>query len=236
MGYVFLGALALLAGLAAYNHISKLSPRVRMRALRWLVVGGGFLLAGFMLVARRFDLALFLGVTAFAVLRTGKLGPFSFDAPEGASGNVSEVRSYRFAMELDHDTGAVHGRVLNGQFAGMDLMDLDEWETRTLLAEIEGDQDSLSLLESWLDVNRSGWREYFAGDSADESSGQTSHSDPIAEAYDVLGLAPGAGAEEIRAAHRELMKALHPDHGGSSYLAAKINQARDTLLDSVRKE
>ena len=233
MSYVFLGALALLAALAAINYLRKVNQRVLMRGLRWVVVGLGFLLAAIMLFARRFDIALFFAAGAFAVLRTGRLGPFSFDGPETGEGNISKVRSYRFAMELDHDTGAVTGRVLNGQFAGMDLMDLDEWQVRTLLAEVEGDPDSLSLLESWLDVNRSGWREYFAeqdGGHADAAAG----TDPLAEAYEVLGLAPGASEEEIRAAHRELMKALHPDHGGSSYLAAKINEARDLLLGQVK--
>src|SRR5690606_2666423 len=98
--------------------------------------------------------------------------------------------SYRFAMELDHDTGAVTGRVLNGTFAGMDLLDLGEWETRTLLAEVENDPDSLSLLESWLDANRSGWREYFAGQGAGAADDNTIQSDPVAEAYEVLGLKP----------------------------------------------
>src|SRR5690606_20928970 len=132
------------------------------------------------------------------------------------------------------DTGAVTGRVLNGQFAGMDLMDLGEMETRLLLAEVEGDADSLSLLESWLDANRGGWREYFAGQDADEKSSAETGRDPVAEAYDVLGLKPGASDDDIRAAHRDLMKAVHPDHGGSSYLAAKINQARDLLLRHVQ--
>lgn len=228
MTYFFIGGIALLAGLAAYNYLRGVDQRLFRRALRWLVGGLGMLAAVGLLFARRFDIALFVGAGAFSILRTGRLGPISFDGPAMDAGNISKVQSYRFAMELDHDTGAVTGRVLNGQFAGMDLMDLGEAETRILLAEIEGDADSVSLFESWLDANRAGWREYFAGQEPPPPP-QTGN-DPVAEAYAVLGLKPGASDEEIRAAHRDLMKAVHPDHGGSSYLASRINKARDRLL------
>lgn len=229
MSYVFLGALALLAILAIYQFLRGVDRRLLMTGLRWLVVGVAGLAAAFMIFARRIDIALILGATAISVWRTGRLGPFSFDGPP--EGNISKVQSRYLAMELDHDTGAVEGRVLSGPFAGADLMDMGENETRALIAEIEADPDSLHLLESWLDANRAGWREYFAETERDNQHGErAAASDPLAEAYEVLGLKPGASDEAIRAAHRELMKAVHPDHGGSSYLAAKINQARDLLL------
>lgn len=233
MNYVFLGALGLLGVLFAVNYLRNLEPRILWKVLRWTVGGLGMAIAVLLLVIRRFDLALFVGAGAFAVLRTGRLGAFSFGRGALGKRNISKVQSYRFAMELDHDTGEVSGRVLNGQFAGMDLLDLGEWETRILLSEVENDADSRSLLESWLDANRAGWREYFAEQDAAGEAPRAPNGDPIAEAYEVLGLKPGASADDIRAAHRELMKAVHPDHGGSSYLAAKINQARDLLLKEV---
>lgn len=234
MTYVFLGGLALLAALAAYSRLRKLDRRILRRSLRWLVGGLGALIAIGMVLARRIDIAIFVGTAALAVLRSGKLGPFSLDGPTEEAGNISKVRSHSFAMELDHDTGAVSGHVVRGRFSGMDLMDLGEMDTRVLLAEVQNDPDSMRLLESWLDVNRQGWREYFAEQDAGTSPGTTGGGDPVAEAYDVLGLKPGATADEIRAAHHQLMKAMHPDHGGSSYLAAKINQARDLLLKQGR--
>ncbi|WP_127751658.1 DnaJ domain-containing protein [Devosia sp. 1566] len=234
MTYILLGSLALLATLAIFNQIKRYDPQLLRRGLRWLVGGLGVAIATLLLVARRLDLALFVGAAAFAVLRTGRLGPFSLQGPLGPAHNISKVRSYRFAMELDHDTGAVSGRILNGEFAGMDLLDLGEADTRTLLAEVAGDADSLSLLESWLDANRSGWREYFAQQDSGGTGEAAPERDPLEEAYAILGLEADATEEQIRTAHRELMKAVHPDHGGSSYLAAKINQARDLLLKHAK--
>ena len=232
MTYFFLGGVALLAALAAYQYLRGVSRGQLMRGLRWAVGGGAALLAVGLLLARRFDIAVFVGAGAFSVLRYGRLGPFSFDSVTAQAGNVSRIKSRYFAMELDHDTGTVAGRVLAGRFAGADLMDLGEMDTRQLIAEIEGDPDSVSLLESWLDANRSGWREYFAETAAAGAASESAPEDSDAEAYAILGLQPGASDAEIRAAHHELMKGVHPDHGGSSYLAAKINTARDRLLKS----
>jgi hypothetical protein len=232
MTYFFLGGVALLAALAAYRYLRGMSRGQFMRGLRWTVGGGAALVAAGLLLARRFDVAVFVGAGAFSVLRYGRLGPFSFDSVAAQAGNISRIKSRYFAMELDHDTGTVAGRVLAGQFAGADLMELGEMDTRLLIAEVEGDADSTSLLESWLDANRSGWREYFAEAAAAGEASESAPEDSDAEAYAILGLQPGASDAEIRAAHHELMKGVHPDRGGSSYLASKINAARDRLLKS----
>ena len=232
MIYLFVGGLAILAGFAGYNYLRRFDKQTLLGGTRWLVGGLGVLIAGLLVLARRIDIAVFVGAAAFSVLRTGRLGPFSFQGTGGGSAStISKVRSRYFAMELDHDSGSVAGRVLTGRFAGAELIDLGEQDTRALIAEVQADPDSISLLESWLDANRSGWREYFA-ETAEQPNGDSPRApeDSLAEAYDVLGLKPGATPDEIRAAHRELMKAVHPDHGGSSYLASKINQARDRLL------
>ena len=230
MGYVLVGAIAVLAALWAWSAYSRLRPAMRADVLRWGLGGGAVLLTAGLALGRRFDLAAFTGAAAFSILKYGRLGPITLGGGDVSADNVSKVRSRYLAMTLDHDSGAVTGRVTAGKFSGTDLIDLGEFETRALIEEIAADADSITLLESWLDANRAGWREYFE-ETAKSANGAAAPAD--AEAYAVLGLQPGATADEIRAAHRELMKGVHPDHGGSSYLAAKINEARDRLLQTV---
>jgi DnaJ domain len=69
------------------------------------------------------------------------------------------------------------------------------------------------------------------------SAGTSTRAGPMGvdEAYAVLGLAAGASELDIKRAHHDLMQKIHPDHGGTSYLAAKLNQARDILLDQMRR-
>jgi hypothetical protein len=144
-----------------------------------------------------------------------------------STGQASHVLTAYLEMELDHDTGRMNGRVLAGSYQGAALDALDRVTLMKLLREI--DDDSRDLLAAYLDRREPGWREYAqrdAGAGARAAGGNMSEE----EAYQILGLQPGATVEEISRAHRSLIKKLHPDQGGTTYLAARINEAKDALL------
>jgi len=126
-------------------------------------------------------------------------------------------------MVLDHDSGKMEGKILEGQFQGGLLSELNETQLRSLLAECQVDVDSVSLLESYLDRIDPIWRETHQQDSDDGNLNER-------QALAILGLESGASREEIIEAHRHLMQKLHPDRGGSTYLAAKLNEAKEYLL------
>jgi len=126
----------------------------------------------------------------------------------------------------------MNGTVLAGAFAGRALTDLNEDALRRLYEECRAsDPDGLRLLEAYLDRRFAGWREDAeahadAGPRGSPQAGAMTEE----EAYQILGLQPGADPDEIRRAHRTLMMKLHPDQGGTTYLAARINEAKDVLL------
>jgi hypothetical protein len=157
----------------------------------------------------------------------GVFGTASFGRGTGPS--RSEVASAFLAMTLDHATGALDGRVLRGRFAGRPLGSLGRDELTALLDEVAGDPDSRGLLEAYLDRRWPEWRGRSAG-SRDGAPRPPSAAMDEAEALRVLGLAKGATPAEIKTAYRRLMAQLHPDRGGSDYLAAKVNAAKDVLL------
>lgn len=165
--------------------------------------------------------------SALAWYGAGKMRRRSKPTP----GKRTHVRTAALEMELDHDTGDLDGIVLAGRFDGTPLGDLSELELYDLLRELADDAESRQLLETYLDSRLPLWRDHA---EADVGSGETRPpaSGPMSkqEAYQVLGLEAGASAADIRKAHRRLMQRLHPDLGGSSFLAARINEAKDVLL------
>jgi hypothetical protein len=149
-----------------------------------------------------------------------------------ATGQTSTVTSRFLRMSLDHDSGEMTGVILEGQFKGRQLSELDLDQLRGLYTECQSqDQQSAALLQAYLErVHADQWHAQGekgagAGQRGPDTSAMTRD-----EAYEILGLESGASREAIVDAHRRLMQKVHPDRGGSTYLAAKINQAKDILL------
>ncbi len=148
-----------------------------------------------------------------------------------SSGKQSTVHSEYLQMSLDHDSGEMNGQILKGQYTGQELKQLDQNQLFDLLVECSADSDSQNLLQAYLDFRFGAeWREQA---SASQDSTHRSSNTPMtkSEALAILGLEQGASVEEITIAHKKLMQKLHPDRGGSEYLASKINQAKSILLD-----
>ena len=166
------------------------------------------------------------------VFGAGLLMPgMQFPWNKKSAGQSSRVATAMLAMELEHDTGRMDGTVLQGSLKGRRISSLQEPEVKALMQECRGVSDqSEALLTAWLDRTRPDWRARWGGGSAGERRANSRTKMTRDEAYAVLGLKPGASTEEIRAAHKRLMKDFHPDKGGSDYLASKINEAKDTLL------
>jgi hypothetical protein len=204
-------------------------------------MAGGMLalgVAALLILRGRFDMAALAGgAGAWLLGWSAPPGWWSAFGPRRKQpATVSRVRSAAIEMELDHDTGAISGGVLAGEFESRRLDDLDQAELVRLRAWcLGGDLEGARLVESYLDRRFPGWREHAERDThrrgrADLQNGPMTEQ----EAHEILGLKPGAGPEEVRSAHRRLMKTLHPDQGGSTYLASRVNQAKDSLLNRHR--
>ena len=152
-------------------------------------------------------------------------------SPRPTPGKTSSVRTAALEMELDHDSGSLEGTVLAGSYEGKLLSALDQDALMRLYRELSGDSESRQLLEAYLDGRFPVWRQDAEADIG-RGEGTAPGSGPMTkqEAYKVRGLEAGASAADIRKAHRSLMQRLHPDVGGSSFLAARINEAKDVLL------
>ena len=152
-------------------------------------------------------------------------------------GQHSDVQTRFLRMTLDHDTGTMSGEVLEGRFKGCWLADLSLQDLVNLWLEVaQADEQSAAVLEAYLDrTHGDAWRDV-AGEPGEPGAGRQGGANSAAmsrtEALEILGLEENPTPGEIKAAHRRLMQKLHPDQGGSTYLATKINQAKDLLLGS----
>jgi hypothetical protein len=231
MATVVFGLVVLALLLWALNAFTKVNPQTAAVVRK---TGGGLgalAVAGVLGVRGRLDIAIPLGLTGL-----GLLGWLPWSMPglaartNKSAGQVSRVRSAFVEMELDHDTGAMRGRILAGRHEGAMLDGLDIATLTGFLTDV--DEESRALLMAYLDRREPRWREHTQADAAAGADRKSWRSGKMTEeeAYQILGVQPGASAEDIGRAHRALMKKLHPDQGGSTYLAARVNEAKDVLL------
>ena len=151
--------------------------------------------------------------------------------PAPSSGQTSTVQSKYIRMTLNHDSGDINGEVLAGQFKGSTLDQLNLEALLQLLGECQDDEESVALLQAYLDrVYADTWQQQAGAQGQQQTSSEPGDMSRE-EALQILGLSSGADETEIIESHRRLMQKLHPDRGGSAYLAAKINLAKKTLLD-----
>jgi DnaJ-domain-containing protein 1 len=213
------------------------NPVVLARAIK---IGGGVIalaVAAFTGLRGELAVAIPLGIFGAGLLGWTPFGPSGFSnigamfggGRQRSPGQTSRVRSQYLDMSLDHDSGELSGQIVDGPHAGHSL---DEFDLAQLMAMSAGfDAESVSLLESYLDRRFPAWRQNAQSDAAGGQRRATATGKMTdEEAYQIRGLQPGAGRDDISRAHRALMKKLHPDQGGSTYLAARVNEAKDTLL------
>ncbi|HEV2337027.1 MAG TPA: DnaJ domain-containing protein [Stellaceae bacterium] len=225
-----LGGFAILIGLLLLGYLFVNADPARLaRIVKWTAIIVAVLVVIALIWSERFAMLLTPLAMLLPMWRRVRSMMSGISGPSGARDSTVETRFIR--MTLDHDTGAMSGTVLEGRFAGMRLEELRPNELLAVLRECRAeDEDAARLLEAYLDRVRSNWHDEMAGDEARTAPPPNAPDVTVEEAYAILGLAPGADAAAIKAAHRRLMKQLHPDHGGTDYLATKINRARDVLL------
>ena len=217
----------------------KRIPKAKQRQFRnkALLIGGGIILF-FALITGKLH-PLFAALAALVPLAYRAMGLFqTFNtirgftnrmkagaSPGPTPGQTSEVETAFLRMRLDHDTGEMDGTVLQGRYEGCALGGLGLSELLDLLNECQSDRQSMAVLEAYLDRIHADWRKRRGPPPGRSPDGMSED-----EARAVLGIKPDATREDIVKAHRRLMQRLHPDRGGSDYLAAKLNAAKDLLL------
>jgi len=235
MSLLLLGTVVLLVLIAAGRGYVNTDPRKLSHGLR--KVGGGVAIAAglYFSALGREIIGLPLVVIGGSLLGRDVLSSFwpglGAQRPGGAT-----LRSSHLEMMLDRGTGRLGGRVTAGTFSGRTLDTLSPAELAALSRELAAaDPQGSRLLKAYLDRRNAAGGEDLHGDPRGGRRQAAGHAAMTEQqAYEILGLEAGADAEEIRRAYRALMKKLHPDQGGSTYLAAQVNAAKDLLLRQHR--
>jgi hypothetical protein len=226
MGTTFLLLAALIALLAILRGYIRANPTTLARSLKTAAGIAALLTAAYLLSRGVITLAVPAGMLGAWLL----WGPGRIGSSAPASGNASKLTTDHLEVALDHDTGLVTGRVLKGMFANRRIESLQPAELALLWQDCRfTDTKSSQILEAYLDRVHPSWQADMARGEAEMATGPDGTMSER-EALEILGLEKGAAEDDIRKAHRELMMRFHPDRGGSTYLASKINEAKTILL------
>lgn len=227
----------LIMAYAIYRY-KRMSPDEKRRALKWfLIVGIGGALVVMVATGRLSWLFAALGALVAVVPRLVRMalsfGPTLMPFLKRYQQNKqSNMQTDFVKLQINMLTGEFQGEVLKGEFAGRKLQQMNEAELKQLLALFEGeDRESAALLAAYLNNVHPEWSH--AGTNSDDYAYQSSSDMPVQEARDILGVEETASSDEINMAHKRLMQKMHPDRGGSDYLAQQINRARDCLLKNM---
>ncbi len=244
-----IGLLALLVLVLLLMLFERADPARLARSLVWLAVLLGVAAALALIASGRLAQSLPAILSALLIFwQRGALQRWTRRGLNRAGAGArrrSRVETEWLAMSLDLATGTLDGTVRRGRFAGRALGGLSDEECLTLYHELAADEESRRLLAAYLDRRMPGWRARTTGAQDADAAGSAGSAGSAdtggvggsgmtrEQALQILGLEEGAGHDEIITAHRRLMQKLHPDHGGSDYLAAQINLAKKVLLDDA---
>ena len=233
---LLLAATALIALIALARWLGRANATQRSRTLKQILLyGTGAILLLLVITGRLHWLFALIGAALpwlqRAMMARRAWTTFrSMRRPQ--SGQNSRVETAFLRMTLDHDTGDLNGEVIQGAFSGSKLLDLSLDQLLELLDQLRaGDAQSAALLEAYLARTQgAAWRP--PAETTTEEPVHTAASAPMnrQEAAEILGVSADSPHKVIIQAHRRLIQRLHSDRGGSDYLAAMINKAKDVLL------
>jgi hypothetical protein len=230
----FFIALAIVVGGLWFIRKMARTPQAAMPAFVQKAAGMGIMgLAGLFALRGGMQIAVPMFLFGLGLVGKGQAFPNGFNWGKAKSpGQKSRVSTSLLAMELDHDSGTMDGDILAGSLKGRRLSSLSRDELLSFHGACQKMADqSLPLFEAWLDRAQPEWRSTWGAGSSSANSATGGGTMTRSEALAILGLNEGATSAEVKAAHKRLMKDFHPDRGGSDYLAAKINAAKDMLLN-----
>ena len=233
LGIIALISVLILLSSSASNIRNALSLR------QWLMGGGAILgISALLLISPRLTITAVIGLLSARILiallrRMGGNHSAPRRGKTASANGTSSVSTEWLHATLDHDSGTMDAEILQGPYVSEHLSALTVNQLTELYAEMthQGAHESMQIVTTFMDTHHPGWSDYVGGGSGQtHTAGASETTLTRAKALEILGLEEGADTDTIVAAHRRLIRAVHPDRGGSSYLAVQLNRARDFLL------